>query len=112
MENLSGIPGHVGAAPVQNVGAYGMEAGEVIYEVEAIHLEQAIPVKLQAAECCFAYRDSVFKNSYKNKYLITRVVFKLSKKPEYRLDYGAIRKELEKMGGEVSLKNIRQAHSY
>ena len=69
VENLSFIPGHVGAAPVQNVGAYGMEAGE----------------------------------------RIDRVVFRLSKKPEFRLDYGALRSELEKMGGEVNLTNIRQA---
>ena len=109
MENLSGIPGHVGAAPVQNVGAYGMEAGEAIHEVEAIQLEQAVTVKLQAVECQFAYRDSVFKHAYKNQYLITRVLFRLSKKPDFRLDYGAIRSELEKYGEEISLKTIRQA---
>jgi UDP-N-acetylmuramate dehydrogenase len=109
LENLSGIPGHVGAAPVQNVGAYGMEAGEAIHEVEAIQLEQAVTVKLQAVECQFAYRDSVFKHAYKNQYLITRVLFRLSKKPDFRLDYGAIRSELEKYGEEISLKTIRQA---
>ena len=109
VENLSLIPGHVGAAPVQNVGAYGMEAGDTIYEVEVIRLETADRVRIAAADCCFAYRDSIFKKAWKNQYLITRVVFRLTKKPEFRLDYGTIRHELEKSGGEISLKTIRQA---
>lgn len=109
VENLSFIPGHVGAAPVQNVGAYGMEAGETIEEVEAIDLAKACRVSLAAADCRFAYRNSIFKQEWKNKYLITRVVFRLSKSPSYRLDYGSVRAEIEKLGGEVSLKNIRQA---
>ena len=109
VENLSWIPGHVGAAPVQNVGAYGMEAGDTIYEVEAIQLERAKKVKLTAFDCQFAYRDSMFKRSWKNRYLITRVIFRLSKKPKFCLDYGTIRAELEKEEAEISLKTIRQA---
>ena len=109
VENLSWIPGHVGAAPVQNVGAYGMEAGDTIYEVEAIQLERAEKVKLTAFDCQFAYRDSMFKRSWKNRYLITRVIFRLSKKPKFCLDYGTIRAELEKEEAEISLKTIRQA---
>jgi len=109
VENLSLIPGHVGASPVQNVGAYGMEAGDTIYQVEAIRLDQAQQVKIKAADCQFAYRDSIFKRAWKNQYLITRVIFRLAKKPVFRLEYGSIRSELEKSGGEVSLKNIRQA---
>lgn len=109
VENLSLIPGHVGAAPVQNVGAYGMEAGETIEEVEAIDIKQACRVVLKADVCRFAYRDSIFKREWKNKYLVTRVVFRLSKKPLFRLDYGSIRSEMEKQGGEVSLHSIRQA---
>ncbi len=106
VENLSLIPGHVGAAPVQNVGAYGMEAGDTIYRVEAIRLEL---VRIDATDCQFAYRDSIFKRLWKNQYLIARVIFRLTKKPEFRLEYGSIRNELDQLGGEISLKNIRRA---
>lgn len=109
VENLSLIPGHVGAAPVQNVGAYGMEAGDTIYEVEAVRIDSAELVRIDATACCFAYRDSIFKKAWKNQYIITRVIFRLSKHPEFRLDYGSIRTELERLGGEVSLKRIREA---
>lgn len=109
VENLSHIPGHVGAAPVQNVGAYGMEAGEVIQEVEAIEMEKAQRVKIAAEECEFAYRDSRFKREWKNRFIITRVVFRLSKKPHFRIEYGSIRSELEKQGGTLSLSGIREA---
>lgn len=109
VENLSLIPGHVGASPVQNVGAYGMEAGETIFSVEAIDLEKACLIQLHAADCQFAYRDSIFKREWKNRFIITRVVFRLSKSPEFRLEYGSIRQELEKMGGEINLHTIRQA---
>lgn len=109
VENLSHIPGHVGAAPVQNVGAYGMEAGEVIQEVEAIEMEKAQRVKIAAEECEFAYRDSRFKREWKNRFIITRVVFRLSKKPHFRIEYGSIRSELEKQGGTPSLSGIREA---
>lgn len=109
VENLSHIPGHVGAAPVQNVGAYGMEAGEVIREVEAIEIDKAQRITIPAEECCFAYRDSRFKREWKNRFIITRVVFRLSKMPHYRTEYGSIRSELEKQGGELSLTRIREA---
>lgn len=109
VENLSLIPGHVGAAPVQNVGAYGMEAGEVIESVEAIDLEKAQKVTISAGECRFAYRDSIFKQEWKNRFIITHVVFRLSKHPHFRLEYGNVQGELEKMGGEISLQTIRQA---
>lgn len=108
VENLSLIPGHVGAAPVQNVGAYGMEAGDTIDRVEAIQIEKARKEVIPAAECLFAYRDSIFKREWKNRYIITYVVFRLTKTPEFRLNYGSIREELQKMG-EVNLKNIRRA---
>ena len=109
VENLSLIPGHVGAAPVQNVGAYGMEAGDTIYRVEAIRLDSAELVRVDATDCQFAYRDSIFKRLWKNQYLIARVIFRLTKKPEFRLEYGSIRNELDQLGGEISLKNIRRA---
>lgn len=108
VENLSFIPGHVGAAPVQNVGAYGMEAGEAIERVEAVHIESGRKEEIIAADCHFAYRDSRFKREWKNRYIITYVVFRLTKMPEFRLNYGSVREELQKLG-EVNLKNIRQA---
>lgn len=108
VENLSLIPGHVGAAPVQNVGAYGVEAGELIEWVEAIDLEKAMQVKISGEECCFAYRDSIFKREWKNRFIITRVGFRLLKDPQFRLDYGSVRNELEKTGEAVSLQGVRQ----
>lgn len=108
VENLSLIPGHVGAAPVQNVGAYGMEAGDTIEQVEAIQIEKARKETISAADCRFAYRDSIFKGEWKNRYIVTYVVFRLTKVPEFRLNYGSVREELQKLG-EVSLKNIRRA---
>lgn len=108
VENLSFIPGHVGAAPVQNVGAYGMEAGDTIERVEAIQIEKARKETISAADCRFAYRDSIFKGEWKNRYIVTYVVFRLTKVPEFRLNYGSVHEELQKLG-EVSLKNIRRA---
>lgn len=108
VENLSLIPGHVGAAPVQNVGAYGMEAGDTIERVEAIQIEKARKETISAADCRFAYRDSIFKGEWKNRYIVTYVVFRLTKVPEFRLNYGSVREELQKLG-EMSLKNIRRA---
>lgn len=109
VENLSFIPGHVGASPVQNVGAYGMEAGDTIEVVEALNIEKAVKETIKAVDCRFAYRDSIFKREWKNKYIITYVVFKLTKNPEFRLSYGSVKEELAKLGGEVNLQNIRKA---
>lgn len=109
VENLSLIPGHVGASPVQNVGAYGMEAGERIRRVEAIDIEKGEKVILEAEACRFAYRDSIFKQEWKNKFIITSVVFELSKNPVFRLNYGSVNEEVEKLGGGISLATIRQA---
>ena len=109
VENLSMIPGHVGAAPVQNVGAYGMEAGDCIFQVEAVDLEKAELTVIDAADCQFNYRDSIFKREWKNRFVITRVVFTLSKEPHFNLGYGSVKAELEKQGGEVTLQSIRQA---
>ena len=94
IENLTLIPGTVGAAPVQNIGAYGVEAADVIVSVHAFHLEKKEWMTLDNQACGFGYRDSIFKRELKNKAVICSVVFRLSKTPELRLDYGDIRKEL------------------
>lgn len=95
VENLSLIPGTVGAAPVQNIGAYGAEVKDVIAYVEALSIQTGAIVRFTAEECGFSYRDSIFKNSDKDKYIITAVALRLSKTPELRLDYGDIRQRLE-----------------
>lgn len=109
IENLALIPGHVGASPVQNIGAYGMEAGERIHTVEAIDLENACRVTIDADTCQFSYRNSIFKNEWKNRFLITYVTFELSRIHDYRLNYGNLSAEIGKMGGAVNLSVIRQA---
>lgn len=94
IENLSLIPGTVGAAPIQNIGAYGVEQKEVFVSLTAFHLKTGKEMIMLAEECEFGYRDSVFKRKYKGQYMITGVRYKLSKKPALRLDYGAIKMSL------------------
>lgn len=108
IENLSLIPGSVGASPVQNIGAYGVEVQDTIYEVHAIELDTGKHSIFNNEECKFNYRDSIFKNELKNQYLITDVYFRLSKKPSFILEYGNIQKELENFEN-ICLKTIRQA---
>jgi len=105
IENLSAIPGNVGAAPVQNVGAYGMEAKDTITTVEGIYIDNLASFKLSNSECKFGYRNSVFKNELKQKIVVTHVVFKLSKIHTFVLDYGNIKDEL---GKEINLNTIRK----
>ena len=108
MENLSLIPGSVGAAPVQNIGAYGAEAKDVI---ERVHYFDTLDGKhhtLGNAECRFSYRDSIFKQELKGRVVITSVEFRLSKYPHPNLAYGDLAKEVETLGN-VSLANIRKA---
>ncbi len=97
IENLSCIPGTVGAAPVQNIGAYGVEVAQVIQQVRAFDLETYQMVVFTREECCFAYRDSFFKNAGKNRYIIMTVDFKLQKHHTLHLEYGAIREEFAKL---------------
>lgn len=97
-ENLSLIPGEVGASAVQNIGAYGVEACHIIYKVEAIGIADGLLHTFMADECGYGYRQSRFKHEWKNKYLITHVTYKLSKVFKPHLDYGNIRTELEKRG--------------
>jgi UDP-N-acetylmuramate dehydrogenase len=97
IENLSLIPGYVGAAPIQNIGAYGEELKNVFYSLTAIELSTGEPKAFSLDECRFGYRDSVFKHEAKNKYIITDVTLRLNKKPIINTTYGAIEKELEHM---------------
>ena len=108
IENLSLIPGNVGAAPVQNIGAYGMEVYQTIDMVRAISLETGEKKTYSNSECDFGYRSSIFKNSLKGKLIILEVFFRLQKRGEIITSYGNIRDELSKYG-EASLRTIRQA---
>ncbi|MGQ1909692.1 UDP-N-acetylmuramate dehydrogenase [Marinifilum sp. RC60d5] len=107
IENLSLIPGVVGASPVQNIGAYGVEVQEVIEKVEAVSIESRSPVTFNKLHCEFDYRNSVFKNEYKNLFIITHVQFRLQKQAQFKVHYGAISEELENYN-EVNLKIIRE----
>ncbi len=105
IENLSLIPGTVGAAPIQNIGAYGVELKSVFEELEAVHLVTGEPKTFSLADCLFGYRDSIFKHELKNQFMITSVTLRLSKHPVLNTTYGAIETELNVMG--VTEKNIR-----
>lgn len=108
VENLSLIPGNVGAAPVQNIGAYGVEAKDTIVSVKGLFINKAKPFVLGNDSCAFGYRDSIFKHELKRRVIITYVSFRLSKFPKFTTHYGNIDEELKKYH-EVNLKNIRQA---
>ena len=95
VENLALIPGCVGASPMQNIGAYGVEVKDVLLEVEALHVEKGEIHTFSNAACEFAYRESVFKRALKGQYIITFVTFRLTKKHQIQADYGAIRDVLK-----------------
>lgn len=97
LENLSLIPGCVGASPMQNIGAYGVEIKEVFEELEAYSMNTGERKVFKAADCKFGYRESVFKHEYKNQFLIASVSFKLKKQVKLNTTYGAINAELEAM---------------
>ncbi len=110
LENLSLIPGNVGAAPIQNIGAYGVELSEVFWSLEAFHLFDKKKVTFTIDNCEFGYRESIFKKKYKNQFVIMNVTFRLRKYPAFHTSYGAINQELEKMGiKELNIKAISQA---
>ena len=98
MENLSLIPGDVGASAVQNIGAYGLEAKDLIVSVEAVEIATGQVVTISGKDCGYGYRQSKFKQEWKNRYLITHVTYQLSTSFQPHLDYGNIRQELEKKG--------------
>ena len=97
-ENLSIIPGEVGASAVQNIGAYGVEAKDIIYKVEAVEIATGKVVVFDNQDCQYSYRQSRFKHEWKDKYLVTHVIYRLSKHFVPDLDYGNIRTSLAAKG--------------
>jgi UDP-N-acetylmuramate dehydrogenase len=110
LENLSLIPGCVGASPMQNIGAYGVEIKHTFDSLEAIELDGGAIKTFSYSECKFGYRESIFKQEAKGKYIIFSVTFKLSKQPTFNTTYGAIQQTLQKNGvSEPSVKAISDA---
>lgn len=110
LENLSLIPGTVGAAPIQNIGAYGVELKDTFVYLEALEISTLKPVRIDLSECKFGYRESIFKNEAKDRYYILSVVFKLSKSPTTNTSYGAINEILKQKNiVNPSIKDISEA---
>lgn len=110
LENLSLIPGNVGASPMQNIGAYGVEIKDCFHELEAFHIGDKTVVTFSARDCEFGYRESVFKRKYRDRFVILNVTYRLNKNPRFNTSYGAIEQELEHMGvTSLSVKAISDA---
>lgn len=109
LENLSLIPGTMGAAPIQNIGAYGVELCDVFESLEAIHLPTGQLHHFSRADCQFGYRDSVFKQRYKGQYLIARVCLRLARSRPLHTDYGDIRQELAKLDHPPGHRDVSEA---
>ena len=110
IENMSLIPGTVGAAPMQNIGAYGAEVKDTFVELEALNLKTLQVESFDASRCAFGYRESFFKHEGKGKYVILNVSFRLSKNPEINVSYGAIQQTLTEMGIEnPTIKDVSEA---
>ena len=110
VENLSLIPGNVGASPMQNIGAYGVEIDDVFWDLEAYHIQERKMVTFTRSDCEFGYRESVFKKKFKDQFVILNVTFQLRKKPRFNTSYGAIEQELDRMGvKDLSIKAISDA---
>lgn len=109
LENLSLIPGTVGAAPVQNIGAYGVELKDVMESLEAFDLKSGKIVQFKNSDCNFSYRSSIFKEEYKNRFFILNVTFRLNKKPLYKLDYGPLREAFANVEeSKITIKQISE----
>lgn len=107
IENLAGIPGEVGASPVQNVGAYGVEAKDVIHNVECFDCLNREVVKIEGKECGFAYRDSKFKHEWKGRYIVLRVSFRLkADKFAHHLEYGPLKEFEAKLGHRPTVEEV------
>jgi UDP-N-acetylmuramate dehydrogenase len=112
VENLSLIPGTVGAAPMQNIGAYGVEIEQVFDSLEAINRQTGETRTFTHAECEFGYRESIFKHQLKGEYILVSVTFRLDKQPTFHTSYGAIQETLDQMGvapDKLSIKAISDA---
>ncbi|MBO8456525.1 MAG: UDP-N-acetylmuramate dehydrogenase [Bacteroidetes bacterium] len=109
-ENLSGIPGETGAAAVQNIGAYGVEVSDFISQVRCFDCVTGRQVSLKVGECGYGYRDSMFKNGAKGRYVVTSVVFSLSRNAAPRLEYGHVRQAVEEAcaGEELAPSLVRR----
>lgn len=108
VENLALIPGTVGAAPIQNIGAYGVEVEQAIDELTAIEIASGLPVTFNRDACQFGYRESIFKSALKNKYIITGVVFSLTKQPVLTLNYPALTTILQGIN-DITIRDVRDA---
>ena len=108
LENLSLIPGEVGASAVQNVGAYGVEAGDLIEKVETMRIADAVPCSFTKADCDFSYRHSIFKAAEKGRHIVTYVTYRLGKSADFKLSYGNLKEKVEELGG-ATLANVRRA---
>lgn len=110
IENMALIPGCVGAAPMQNIGAYGVELKDIFEELEAMEIATGKTRIFGLADCAFGYRESVFKHGLKNKYVITSVTLRLNKVPKYNTSYGNIVQELEARGiSDPNMRDIAEA---
>jgi len=110
LENLALIPGCVGASPMQNIGAYGVEIKDVFHELQAVHVHEGHVRNFSLEECRFGYRESTFKREEKDNWIITSVTFRLNKRAVLHTSYGAIEEELDKMHlDNVSIKDVAQA---
>ena len=110
LENLALIPGNVGATPMQNIGAYGVEIREVFEELEAYNIKERKVLFFSANDCQFGYRESIFKRKLKNQFVILHVTYRFNKIPVFNTSYGAVEQELEKMGVQkLSIEAIAQA---
>ena len=109
LENLSLIPGNVGSAPIQNIGAYGVEIRDTFYMLDAIALRSGEFREFYNEECAFGYRNSVFKSKLKGLYLILSVTFRLQKKPAVNISYGSIKDQLAAMGLSADVQSIAEA---
>lgn len=107
-ENLSLIPGNIGAVPVQNIGAYGTEASSIVTEVRGIDLNNLEEIRINQTKCKFGYRTSIFKEILKESFLVTSVVFRLSRLQNFKIHYQGLEEMTNQLGG-INLPNIRKA---